>query len=83
MLDVQAAQAPYTELVTSSGLRLRIGHVSQRNVTPEEPLSKPNQDAFCIETGLGDPDTHLLAVFDGHGKAVSCSMIIHSTSPLF
>jgi len=51
------------------GLRMVVGHVSQRNVTPEEPFSKPNQDAFCIETELnGVVDTHLFAVFDGHGK---------------
>lgn len=26
------------------------------------------QDAFCVEPELGDPTTHLFAVFDGHGK---------------
>ena len=64
-----AARPDCQEIHCGEGLKIVVGHVSQRNVNPEDPDSKPNQDAFVVESNLdGTGATSLFAVFDGHGK---------------
>lgn len=51
-----------------SGYAIRYAYVSQRGYYPDSP-DKPNQDAFCAHVCFGgDPEQHLLGVFDGHGE---------------
>jgi serine/threonine protein phosphatase PrpC len=49
-------------------------YISQRGYYPNA-LSKANQDCYLIcESLLGDPNSHLFAIFDGHGEyGDSCS----------
>jgi serine/threonine protein phosphatase PrpC len=43
-------------------------YVSQRGYYPNS-LGKANQDSYLIcESFLGDPNTHLFGIFDGHGE---------------
>lgn len=45
---LQALQPACRELNAGPQVEIRVGHVSLRNVTPEEPFSKPNQDHSMI-----------------------------------
>ena len=54
----------------AAGITLKLANVTITNINPEEPSTKPNQDAFLVDTCLnGDRNTHLFGVFDGHGPA--------------
>ena len=49
-------------------------YISQRGYYPNS-MGKANQDSYVIcESILGDPNTHMFAIFDGHGEyGDSCS----------
>jgi hypothetical protein len=53
---------------SSLAYNLKYVYVSQRGYYPNS-LTKANQDSYLIcECFLGDPNTHLFGVFDGHGE---------------
>jgi hypothetical protein len=53
---------------SSLAYNLKYVYVSQRGYYPNS-LTKANQDSYLIcECFLGDPNTHLFGIFDGHGE---------------
>ena len=57
-------------------------YISQRGYYPNA-LGKANQDSYLIcESLLGDPNSHLFAIFDGHGEyGDSCSHFAANSVP--
>lgn len=57
-------------------------YISQRGYYPNS-LGKANQDSYVIcESILGDPNSHLFGIFDGHGEyGDSCSHFAASNVP--
>lgn len=62
--------------------KIKYCHISQRGYYPNA-TSKANQDSYVIcESLLGDPNTHLFGIFDGHGEyGDSCSYFAANNVP--
>ena len=58
----------------SENYSIEYAYVSQRGYYPEAP-NKTNQDTYCVQTEfMGNPNSHLFGVFDGHGtQGTACS----------
>lgn len=72
--------------VPDENFSIEYAYVSQRGYYPETP-NKANQDTFCVLTEfMGNPNSHLFGVFDGHGtQGTQCSIYARdkvSASPL-
>jgi serine/threonine protein phosphatase PrpC len=60
--------------VPSENYSIEYAYVSQRGYYPEAP-NKTNQDTYGVQTEfMGNPNSHLFGVFDGHGtQGTACS----------
>ena len=62
--------------------KVRYCHITQRGYYPNA-MSKANQDSYVVcESLMGDPNSHLFGVFDGHGEyGDSCSHFAANNVP--
>ena len=82
-LDVGEGTKEYPIIGDSVRFELSYCYLSQRGYYPNA-LGKANQDSYAIcENFLGDKNTHLFGIFDGHGEYGDlCSHFAATVFPL-
>ena len=82
-LDVGESRKEYPIIGDSIRFEMSYCYLSQRGYYPNA-LGKANQDSYAIcENFLGDKNTHLFGIFDGHGEYGDlCSHFAATAFPL-